>query len=458
MDFYQRIKKQWEIITEFYPWYFIGFLILANFIPQSYTLSNLYWIGRISTDALVITEQYEFMHTALEVLLSTIPVGVLALVAQNYHNREKIVEIVKAGVILQVALSLIVTIIFVFFNREGVAMIGTPLGIVDPTREYLMLRSIAFPFDGIAYILLVALKSLKRGREVFILVMVAVITNVVLDLFLISNTPVSLHMGVPGVAIGFLFTKILLMIISLAYLIHILNFNITSLITTTWRHQVVPLFRIGSWAGLETVVRMIAYMWILAALNLLGKDEYGGFGLALWIMWILFMPIFALGTGTSVLVGNFISEKRYGDLRNILKTSLVLVTAFSLTIAITGFLWWHHVSLFLNPNPTIVAFSDTTFSLLFIGFIGYCLGIVLRSVFYGTGKTRYILYITCITNLGIILPFCSLIWTGIITPTFTMVVGVYLVVYIIDPILAYLWARKVVSEFPAGNCDATSPA
>ena len=458
VDLYQRIKKQWAIITEFYPWHFIAFLILASFIPQLYTISNLFWIGRISQDALVITEQYEFMVTVLEILLNTIPVGVLALVAQNYHNQKKIMEIVKAGLILQVALSLSVTIIFIFFNREGIALIGTPLEIVDQTRDYLMLRSIAFPLDGIAYLLLVALKSLKKGKDVFILIAFSVILNMVLDLFMISNTPVSLNMGISGVAISFLLTKSLLLVIALAWLIHILEFNISSLITTSWCNQVVPLFRIGSWSGLETAIRMISYLWILAILNGLGKDEYAGFGLALWMIWIFFMPISAVGTGTSVLVGNFLGEKRYGDLRNILKTSIVLAIAFSLTIAITGFLWWHQVSLFLNPDPAIAGLSDTVFVVGFIGFIGYCLRIVLRSVFYGTGKTRYILYITCITNIGIIIPFCALTLAGIITPTYTMVVGVYLVVYVIEPIIAYLLVRKVMSAFPDGNCDAVSPA
>lgn len=456
MDFYTRIRAQWQIITSVYPWHFIGFLILAGIIPQIYILSNLFWIGRISTDALAITEQYEFIGTAMEVLQAMIPIGVLALVAQHYHNREKVIEIVKAGLILQITISLIITVIIVFFTQEVTGMIGTPIEIGTLTREYLLLSSIVFPFEAVGYILLVAIKSLQKGKEQLILVTISIVMNIVLDLFLISSTPISLQLGVPGVAIAYLLSKMLLMVMSVAYLIHILKINITSIITTTWRHQVVPLFRIGGWTGLETVVRMIGYVLILAALNELGTDEYGGFGLALSVMWMFFTPVFALGQGTSILVGNYLSEKRYGDLLNIMKTSLVLVTAFALAIAITGIVWWHDVSLFLNPNPEIVAYSDATFTLLIIGFIGFCIGVVLRSIFYGTGQTRYIFYITCITNLGMILPFFALIWTGIITPTFTMVVMVYLIVYIVDPILAFLWARKVVSKFPVVKNDAAS--
>ncbi|MDO8872929.1 MAG: hypothetical protein Q7V05_09410, partial [Methanoregula sp.] len=93
-------------MTRHYPWHFMGFLVLANIIPQIYILINIFWIGRISTDAFAITEQNVFIELVIEVLIATIPVGVLALTAQHYHNREKVCEILKAGLILQAALSL----------------------------------------------------------------------------------------------------------------------------------------------------------------------------------------------------------------------------------------------------------------------------------------------------------------------------------------------------------------
>ena len=453
MDFYPRIRKQWEIITQNYPWYFIGFLILAGIIPKIYIVSNLFWIGRVSMDALAVTEQYEFIGSTMEVLQGMIPIAVLALVAQHYHHREKVIEIVKAGLILQIIISLAITVFIVFFIRDVVGMIGTHVSIVDLTGEYLLVRAIVLPIEAVSYTLLIAIKSLQKGKEQLILITTAIIVNIALDLFLVSNTPVSLHLGVQGVAIGYLLTKIVLLVISLAYLIHILKLNITSIITTAWRHQVVPLFKIGSWSGIETAIRSIGIVWILIVLNGLGTAEYGGFGLATWIFWILLMPVIALGQGTSVLVGNYSSEKRYGDLLNIMKTSLVLVTIFTLAVVATGILWWQHVSLFLNPNPEIVAFSVTVFMWYFIGFVGYGIGIVLRSIFYGTGQTRYIFYISCITNLGMILPFFILIQVGILTPTFPMVVAVCMIVNVVDPILAFLWARKVISEFPVMTPD-----
>jgi len=452
----KSIKKHWDTITQAYPWHFIGFLILAMLIPKFYDLSNVYWIGRISTDALAITEQYEFIAVTIEIVNEMIPFGILALVAQNYHNREKVIEILKAGLLIQIVFSLIVTGIVVFFTKDFVGTIGTPAEIVNLTTGYLLLKSIALPFEAVAYILLIAIKSLQKGKEALILVTISVIVNMILDLFLISNTSVSLHLGIQGVAIGYVVSKVILMIISVAYVFHLLQLDITTILKTKWRDHVAPLFKIGGWTGLDSLVRNVGYMGLLLVLNVMGTNEFGGYGLAMWVMWTLLIPVLALGEGTSVVVGNYFGEKRYEDLLNVVKTSMVLVIVIMLTITGIGILWWQSLSTFFNPNPDMVTFSVATFWWLIIPYIGFGIGTIFRSIFYGTGQTRYIFYIACIINIGMILPFIALIRMGIITASFSSVMMFYMISFLLDPVLAFIWARKVVSEFSVKNVVANS--
>jgi len=445
------IKKHWETITQAYPWHFIGFLILAMLIPKFYDLSNIYWIGRISTNALAITEQFEFIAVTIEIVNETIPFGILALVAQNYHNRDKVIEILKAGLLIQIIFSLIVTGIVVLFTKDFVATIGTPVEIVNLTTQYLLLKSIALPFEAVSYILLIAIKSLQKGKEALILVTISVIVNMILDLFLISSTPVSLHLGIQGVAIGYVVSKVLLMFISIGYVLYLLKLDISTIIQTKWREHVAPLFRIGGWTGLDSLVRNVGYMGLLLVLNVMGTNEYGGYGLAMWVMWTLLIPVLALGEGTSVVVGNYFGEKRFGDLMNVVKASMVLVIAIMLAIAAIGILWWGALSTFFNPNLEMVRYSVETFWWLIIPYIGFGIGTILRSIFYGTGRTRYIFFIACVVNIGMILPFVALIRLNIITASFTAVMIFYMISFLVDPVLAFIWARRVLSGIPSQN-------
>ena len=444
-------------MTRHYPWHFMGFIVIAAIVPLIYTLLNLFWIGRISMDAFAITEQFEFFELAIEVMIATIPVGVLALTARYCHNREKIIGIVTAALIFQALISLVLLAIIFFFNQELIGIMGTPDSIVDPTREYLLLRSISIPFDISAFILLTAIRSLQKGKEAFIFITISIIVNILLDLLLISSTPISLHLSISGVAIAYVITQMVLMIMAAAYLFPLIGLTISSLLTTAWRKEVIPIFRIGSWSGLEAALQMSGIVLILILLNGLGKDEFAGFGIAIWIFWIALMPIFAIGDGTSILVGNYLGERRFADLVDSLKTSLLLATIFMLLVITAGVLWWDHISLLFNQNPEIAAYSLTAFQWLIIGFIGFGTGFILRSIFVGTGQTRYIFYIGIVVNLGIILPFFILVQAGILAATFTMVMMVYLIANIVDPILAYLWVRKVISALPQMKPDEITP-
>ena len=456
LGFGPAIKKHWETITQAYPWHFIGFLILAMLIPKFYDLSNVYWIGRISTNALAITEQFEFIAVTIEIVNETIPFGILALVAQNYHNRDKVIEILKAGLLIQISFSLIVTGIVILFTKDFVATIGTPVEIVNLTTQYLLLKSIALPFEAVSYILLIAIKSLQKGKEALILVTISVIVNMILDLFLISNTVVSLRLGIQGVAIGYVVSKVLLMFISVGYVLYLLKLDISTIIKTRWREHVAPLFRIGGWTGLDSLVRNVGYMGLLLVLNVMGTDEYGGYGLAMWVMWTLLIPVLALGEGTSVVVGNYFGEKRFGDLTNVVKTSMVLVIAIMLAIAAIGIFWWEALSTFFNPNLEMVRYSVETFWWLIIPYIGFGIGTILRSIFYGTGRTSYIFFIACVVNIGMILPFVALIRLNFITASFTAVMIFYMISFLVDPVLAFIWARRVLSGIPSQNVTGNS--
>jgi putative MATE family efflux protein len=450
------MKNQWETITRAYPWHFIGFLILAMLIPRLYELTNVYWIGQISFDALAITEQYEFIAVTIEIVNEAIPFGILALIAQNYHNRERVISILKAGLILHVTFALIVTSIVLLFTSEFVSTIGTPIEIVRMTTQYLVLKSVALPFEAVAYLFLIAIKSMQKGREALYLVLVSVILNMILDLFLISNTSLSLHLGIQGVAIGYVISKIALMVISLLYTLHLLHLDWVTIASTTWKENVVPLFKIGGWTGLDSLVRNVGYMGLLLVLNVIGTNEFGGYGLAMWVMWTLLIPVLALGEGTSVVVGNYFGEKKYREAKNVVITSMILVIAIMVAIALIGVLYWENISAFFNPNPEMVKYSTETFWWLIIPYIGFGIGTVLRSVFYGTGQTRYIFYIACFVNIGMILPYVALVKLGFIPATFTSVMMFYTISFLADPVLAYIGVRRAITRvFPANEGGST---
>lgn len=412
-------------------------------IPKFYDLSNVFWIGKMSYNSLAITEQYEFIGVTIEIVNEMIPFGILALVAQNYKKREKILEILKAGLIIQLAFSLAVMAIVIGFTPTFVSTIGTPANIVNETTTFLFLKSIALPFESIAILLLIGIKSMQKGKEALYLVLISVITNMVLDLVLISNFSFSLHLGLQGVAIGYVISKVVLMVISLIFITRLLEIDWKSYILLPWRGYVKPLFAIGGWTGADSLVRNAGYIGTLMVLNAMGTAQFGGYGLAMTVMWTLIIPVLALGEGTSVVVDNYFGERKIQEMKSVVLTSLILIIAFMSCIAISGIFWWAPLSQFFNQNPEMVGFSVTTFWWLIIPYCLFGISTIIRSIFFGTGQTRYIFYLGCIANFLIIIPFVVLVKMGIIEATLENVMIQFVIVFICDPVLAYLFARRV---------------
>lgn len=441
------IKDRLAATLKPYQWSFIGFLILAAFIPKIYELTNTFWIGHISYDALAITEQYEFLGVTIEIVNEMIPFGILALVAQNYHNKEKIISILKSGLILQIIFSSILMSVVVLFTPQFVSTIGTPTEIVSLTSSYLLLKAVALPFDATAVVLLIAIKSMRKGRDVLYLVFFSVILNMALDLFLISNTSLSLHMGVQGAAIGYVISKIALFLVTATFTVKILGIKLRSISLSNWNSTARSVFSIGGWTGLDSLVRNVGYILVpLNVLNVIGTNPYGGYGLAMTVMWTLIIPVLSITEGTNVVVGNYYGERSHSNIKKVILTSLLLVTITMTVIAVGGVFFWNSLSSFFNQNPVMVNYSTATFWWLIIPYCIFALDMVLKSVFYGTGKTRHIFYISAFCNFVLIIPFWILAKLGVLTASFDNVMALFVIVFAVDLVITYILVRRVLTQ------------
>ena len=83
---------------------------------------------------------------------------------------------------------------------------------------------------------------------------------------------------------------------------------------------------------------------------------------------------------------------------------------------------------------------------LIIPYCCFAIGMIIRSVFLGTGKTYYILAISCLQNFLLIFPYWALSKTGIITADFNNTMALFVIVFLADPILSYIFARRTLKR------------
>ncbi len=79
---------------------------------------------------------------------------------------------------------------------------------------------------------------------------------------------------------------------------------------------------------------------------------------------------------------------------------------------------------------------------------------VLKSVFYGTGKTRNIFYCSGICNFGLIIPYWILTKLNIITASFESMMGLFVIVFAADLAIALYLATKLMKTLDSETTAA----
>ncbi len=424
-----------------YPIEYMVLILVAWAVPAIYTLTNTYFIGLMEMEAIAISEQYETVAVLLEILLEMFPIAVLALVAKNLADTTKVTSVVKSAFIMQ----LVITLVFMAFILMGTGFLvdsmNTPAEIKDRTVSFLQIKSLAIPFESLGLLFIISIKAMRRGWLAIFIAALGVIVNFSLDAVMISNFSFSLRLGLTGSAWDYVISKIIIFMVAGAVFFYIvrskpdLHFD---------REDAGMIFRIGKFAGMESAVRNAGYiLGMLIVLNTLGTEEYGGYGVAMTILWLIFLiPVLALGEATNVAVGNEYGRKNLRGMKDVQLVSLAIMGTYMALVIIAGNFIWQPISQFFNHNEGIVKYSVMTFQCLALPYLFFTIGTAMRSLLIGTGKTNYFLIPSAIVNLGIYVPFGMLVKMNVYVPSFADVMTVSFFVFAIDLVLVSLLVRR----------------
>ena len=337
-----------------------------------------------------------------------------------------------------------------------VNLIGTAPELVEQTVSYLSLRALALPFASIGLLLLVGLKSMDRAKLALGIVALNVAMNMVLDLMLVSPYPFSLQLGLTGVAQGYLIANVFYCVIALLAAVTTLKVRRTEFGIDPLISESRPLFRVGGWTGIDSFVRNFFYFFVLQVLNFMGPDQYAGFQLFQRLMWTALIPVIAIADGTAIRVGNYLKEEgAHRKISQLLQTSALLGFLIITGFGIVSIFAIDAMGFFFTSNATVVQYSSIMFWWQILPYIMFAVAMNLRGLFFGTGKTYYILIVSLILNLGIILPFFLMMNNGILPQIYESVMLMFVFVDFVDIIMAFILVKALLRRLFNRSNDVT---
>ena len=383
---FSKIKLSLSIIN--YKLYFA--LLVLGLAPTVYTTMRVFFLGSLPGEySFSIAGQLSWVNLIYEIINEAIILPLFYFIGKVANDKKEFANRVKTGMLMSLGVYLILSVAIVCFTKPLLSLMATDVNIFDASTTYIRIESIANIFLILTQFTLVALVTINKSKYLYILTLARFVLSLVCDTFLVSSLPISLTLGVNGIGYSNIVVNIVLLAVSLV-LLSKENINIfdKAKLNFAW---VKEFIKIGGISGLESLVRNIAYMAMISRMvNVVG--EQGTYWVANNFIWgWLLLPVLQLG--------ELIKQETAIDKDNIRKNSLGY---FGLT-AIISVLWFISVPLWKPFMANVLQFNDVNklfeLVLVLVGFyVLYAFQNVFDSVFYGLGKTNYMLFESVVTN------------------------------------------------------------
>ncbi|MBO5214910.1 MAG: multidrug transporter [Clostridia bacterium] len=381
-----KVKKSLSKIN--YKLFFA--LLVLGLVPTIYTTVRVFFLGQLPGEySFSIAGQLSWVNLLYEILSEAIVLPLFFFIGKVLTDKNEFANRMRTGLLVSVGAYTVLSVIIIALAKPLLSLMATDKAIIDASATYIRIESVASIFSLAFNFIMVGMVTLGKEKYVYALTAVKLVLCLLVDTFMVSTLPVSLNLGVNGIA----FSNIIVSVILVATAIILLSKEGITLfkkekLSFGWMKDFA---KVGGISGLESFVRNIAYMLMIARMvNMVG--EQGTYWVANNFIWgWLLLPVLQLG--------ELIKRETATDENAVKNNSLGY---FVITLAICV-LWCVSIPLWKPFMEHVLNFSDVDklFELVMVllGFyMLYAFQNVFDSTFYGLGKTNYMLFESVVTN------------------------------------------------------------
>lgn len=369
---------------------YLSMLVFA-FLPTIYSTLRIFYLGNIPNEwTFSIAGQLSWVSLLYEILTEAIILPLFFFIGKNIEKKDKILNLVKTGLVISFIPFFIVSSIIIVFPKQLLELMAINPSIIKETIPYIRLEAVANIFLILLLFVQTVIFSIKKEKYIYLLTILRLVLTIFLDTVFISNFNFSLKLGVNGIG----YSNIILNAFLFSFSLFILNkedINIFSRIKLdfSWLRE---LAKIGGISGLESFVRNIFYLIMISRMvNVV--NEQGTYWVANSFIWgWLLLPVLQLGELAKLEVSQD-KNKFYNNLSSYFTLIIIICSLWFITIP-----FWKGFMLHILNFKEVDKLFDLV--LLLSGFyVFFALQNIVDSIFYGIGKIQYILWQSLVVNI-----------------------------------------------------------
>jgi putative MATE family efflux protein len=367
-----------------------SFMLVSMIFQTLYVLVDLYWVGRLGTDAVAavgLSGNLMFIVLAATQMLG---VGTTTLVSHATGARDH----ARSNLVFNqsVVLSIVVGATFLVLTMATRGMYARVLSADEETRrlaaDYLLwfIPSLALQFGLVS--MGAALRGTGNFRPGMIVQTATVILNIVLAPIFIFGWGTGIALGVAGAALS-TFVAIAIGVVWMTFYFlpadAYMRFSFRS-----WKPHLEiwsRMLKIGLPSGAEFALMGVYLMLVYAVSRPFGASAQAGFGIGTRILQACFLPVVALGFAVGPVAGQNFGARQAARVRQTFTTAAGLAAAGMLVLATMTWLAAGPMISIFSSDPQVIAVGEEYLHIVAWNFVASGIIFVSSSMFQAMGNT-----------------------------------------------------------------------
>lgn len=373
-------------------------LIAANLMQMAYNFTDMFFVGRYSSEAVVALATAGFYLWLASGLILLAKTGMEVLVGQSYGKKDhdSVALYIRNGLVFSFVLSITMTIIFSVFSTPLIEIFGlSDLYIKDLAIQYLIIISFALFFISMGQSLTSIFQALGNTKTIFIYSAIGLVVNIILDPIFILY----LDWGVKGAAFATLIASMIPTSLFILTLIKKTDY-LQNFFKSLKIKAVKDIFKISKFVAINSISFTFIAMIISIRVIEFGDKALGAQRIGANLESFSWLIGTGIATSISVFAAQNYGAKHYHRLLRGYYVTILMMSAYGVIVG-TVFLFFggNLISIFTTDSE-IINFGAQY--MIFISFsqVFMLLEGISSGVFNGIGKTVYPAFFSISGNLG----------------------------------------------------------
>ena len=366
-------------------------LMVGNIFQQLYTVVDTMVVGKaLGVDALAALGATDWLYWMLLGMIQGVTQGFGILMAREFGAKQ--FESLRSVVGSSTTLSALSALLFLLLGQAVaepiLVLLNTPAEIMGGSLLYLRIMFLGIPIVMAYNLLATILRSLGDGQTPLYAMIVAAISNIILDLLFV----LVLRWGIAGAAIATLIAQGISSIYCLAKIKKIEFLTLCKSHFALKPAMAGRLLSLGSPMAAQNAIIAVGGMIITAVVNGYGVAFIGGFTAANKLYGVLEIAATSYGYAMITYVGQNLGAAKIDRIRTGMKWAIVVSLATSALISLVMLTFSHPIiGAFVSGSAEEVT-AATAVGVTYLSIMSICLPIlyilhVTRSAVQGMGNT-----------------------------------------------------------------------